>query len=110
MPGPLSQIRIAKTLRRRRWVEDEFGAAAAGIAEGVARQFGNRGRDPGLVLAFKSQQFGQAMRALTHGDDVALVFDRHGHDRPDFGDVAAMTAHHFATSTVASSRCRVKSR
>ena len=73
-----------EALRGRGGVQREFGAAAARIAEGIARQFGNRGGDPGLVLAIESQQFRHAVSALADSDDIALVLDRHGHDRPGF--------------------------
>ncbi len=110
MPGPLSQMRMAKRCGVVAGVEDEFGAAAARIAVGVARQLRHRGGDAGLVLSIESQQFGDAMRALTDRDDIALVLDRHGDDGPDFGAMRRHGLHHFATSTVASSRCRAKSR
>src|SRR5690349_19540020 len=41
-------------LRRGRRIENELGAAASGIAEGISRQLRDHGCNPGLVLAFKS--------------------------------------------------------
>src|ERR1700733_7177921 len=96
-------------LRRGRWIENELGTSSVRITVGVSRQLRNSGCDPGLVLSFKSQQLGQPMGALAHGDDVRLVLDRDGHDGPNFC-ICRHERHHFATRTVASSRCRVRSR
>ncbi len=74
--GTLVADADAQQLRRLGLLDHEFGAAAAGIAEGVARNFGNGGGDPGLVLPLEAEQFGDAARALTHRDDVALGVDR----------------------------------
>src|SRR5690242_19594987 len=96
-------------LRRGRRIKDELGATATGIAEGISRQLRDCGGNPRLVLAFKSQQLGQSMRPLTYCDDVSLVLDRDRDDWPYFG-TRRHDRHHLATRTVASSRCRVRSR
>ena len=102
-------------------LDHEFGAAAAGIAEGVARNLGNGGGDAGLVLPLEAEQFGNTARALTHRDDVALGGNRKRHNGPSHANPLTQTAScslhpaesvvgrrsgHLPTRTVASSRRR----
>jgi len=96
-------------LRHGARIDHEFGAAAAGVAVGVAGELGDRGGDAGLVLRHEAEQLGDAARALAHRDHVALALDRHRHDRPAFRGLRH-GGHHLATSTVVSSRRRVRSR
>ena len=72
MPSPLSLMRMRKAVAASLGLDRELGAAAAGIAEGVARDFGDRSGDAGLVLPLEAEQFGDATGALPHRDDIAL--------------------------------------
>ena len=44
---------------------------------------GNRGRDPGLILPIEPQPFRHTMGALTNGNNIALILDGHGDNRPE---------------------------
>jgi hypothetical protein len=88
------QIRDAFTLIADADVEEllrvagldcEFRPAATGVAEGVARYFGNSGCDPGLVLALEPEQFGNAPRSLSYRDNVALALNGQCDDGPTHG-------------------------
>ncbi len=49
--------------------------SASGIFEGVAGDFGERGRDAGLILSVKSEKASDLARALPRVDRVVLVAD-----------------------------------
>ena len=86
--------------------EQILDLAAAGVVEGIARDLGNRGRDAGLILRVEAEQPGDLAGALARGDRIVLVADA---DRED-GDNGSCLYAAFATTTVASSLPRVKSR
>ena len=84
--------------------DQEVHAPAAGVAVGVARDLRDRGGDARLVLRVEAEALGDLSRALARGDDVMLVFDGDGQHR------AVHARASLATSTVTSSRPRLKSR
>ena len=71
-----------ETLGDRGRVQHKLGAAATGITESITREFGNGGRNAGLILALESQQLRNPVRALANGDYISFVLDGHGDDRP----------------------------
>ncbi len=79
--------------------------AAVRVVERVAGNLGNSGRDARLILRVESQQPGDLTRALTRVDRIVLLTNLSGKDRKAHCTYAAL-----ATSTVASSRPREKSR
>src|SRR5689334_21403204 len=96
-------------LHRGIGIDEELSPAAAGIAKGVTGQFGYGRRDPRLVLPFKAQHLGDAPSPLPDRNNVAFRFDRNGDNRPALVG-CCHRRHHLQTSTVASSRPRLKSR
>ena len=76
MPGPLSLTRTTQQLRRALAFERELDLAAAGVAEGVARDLRNGGGDARLVLSVEAEQPGDLARALARHDHVLLVLER----------------------------------
>jgi hypothetical protein len=52
------------------------------VIDDVARQFGHRGSDAGLVECAEAAQGGKLARPLARGDDVELAIDRDRQDRP----------------------------
>ena len=94
-------------LRRGAALPAEFDPPAPGIIEGVAGDFGDRRRDPGLVLMVEAQQPGDLPGTLPRGDRIVFEAYGEGKDRQThrFPPQGAL-----ATTTVASSLRRVKSR
>jgi len=82
----------------------EIHLAGPGVAEGVARDLRDGGGDAGLIPRLEAKEAGDLARALPGEDDVVLQFQRHGQD------AQAHPEARLATTTVASSRPRVKSR
>ena len=75
MPGPRSLTMITKLCGTAVAGEAEFDLAAAGVFKSIAGDFRHRGGDPGLILAFESDQFRQPPRALADQNDVGLGAD-----------------------------------
>src|SRR5512146_360785 len=90
-------------------LDAEAGAAAAGVFVGVARQLGYRRSHPRLVLCIESQELGNLSRPLTGEYHVVLVSDLEREQR-GHGALHSQSCGLRRTSTVASSRARVKSR
>ena len=77
-PGRWSLHLDDEELRRALAFDRELDLAAAGVAEGVARDLGHRGRDARLVLRLEAEQRGELARALARDHDVLLVADGDG--------------------------------
>ena len=92
----------AEELRGRLPLDREMNLAAAGVAEGVARDLRHGGSDADLILVLEAEQLRDLARALARRHHVAFVLNRDHHDR----DVHRPRT----TATVASSRPRLKSR
>ena len=85
-------------------LDPEVGLAAARIGVGVAAHFRHRRGDAGLVLDFESQAGRDQPGTLTGVDDVAVMADVDGEERP------AQASLVFTTTIRLSSRTRLKSR
>jgi hypothetical protein len=77
----------------------EFGAAAAGIFESIARKLGNSGGDARLVLSIEAQEFGKAACPFADEYDGGLALERNN-EKPRVHDAARIA------TTAASSRPR----
>jgi hypothetical protein len=75
-PRPAVTHHYNEHLRRRADIEPELDLAAAGIFEGIAGDFRNRGGNPRLILPLESDQFGQTPGPLADQDDVRFCADR----------------------------------
>jgi len=91
-------------LRGRAAFYPELHLSSARIAEGVARDLRHRGGDPRLVLSIEAEEAGELPGPLPGEDDVVLELQRHR------DHALAHAAAVLATTTVASSRPRLKSR
>ena len=85
-------------------LDRELHPAPARVADGVAGDLGDGGGDPRLGLDVEAEQLGDLPGPLARVDDVVLPADVDGED------VELHAGGHRATTTVASSRRRAKSR
>jgi hypothetical protein len=103
---PCPTHRIAELLGFDRQDQTRIATAVSELARN-AYGYAGGGRAEFILDAEALPQRFAIRSALTNCDDVAFVFDRHGHDRPEFGGgchaLCRFGFHHRATSTVASS-------
>ncbi len=102
--GPAIPDADGEDLGPRLAFHGEVDPPTAAVADGVARDLGHRGGDPCLILRVEAEQRGQLAGALAAADDIVLARHGHGQQRQ------AHAASSLQTTTVASSRPRVKSR
>jgi hypothetical protein len=87
-----------------------YDFAAARVTEGVAGDLGDGGRDTGLILRVESREACDLTRALAGGDGVVFVTNVESEDRNCRASCAFHYAVYLATTMVASSLPRAKSR